>query len=632
MRASIATVSVSGSLRDKLEAIAAAGFDGVEIFENDLLTSDLSPAEVRRIAADLGLEIVLFQPFRDFEGLPEPHRARAFERAERKFDLMAELGADLLLVCSNVAPQAMGGIDRAATDFHALGERAAARGLRIGYEALAWGRHVNDHRDAWEIVRRTGHPSVGLVLDSFHTLARGIDPQTIRAIPGDRIFFVQLADAPAIDMDALYWSRHFRNMPGQGDLPVTDFVRAVIATGYPGPLSLEVFNDQFRGASSPAAIAIDGRRALAALVDAAARAEPALGDPPSLPPRVAVTGTEFIEFSTDDAGGAALGSLLAQMGFVRRARHRSKRADLHAQGEIRILVNTEARGLAHSSFLAHGTSAYALGLAVDDAAATTARATALGATIFSQPVAEGELNIPAIRGVGGGVIYFIDRRSELSAVWDTEFVALPADPPVKGTAGLLRIDHVAQTMGHEEMLTWVLFYTSIFATTKSAVVDVLDPSGIVRSQAIESPGGTLRLTLNGAENSRTVAGRFVSENFGSGVQHIALAAQDIFVTARGLAKAGFQPLEVSPNYYADLAARFALDDALLDALRQHHVLYDRDEAGGEFFHFYGPVFGAGLFFEIAERRGGYAGYGAVNAPFRIAAQRRSMRPASVPRR
>src|SRR5690606_34787576 len=110
------------------------------------------------------------------------------------------------------------------------------------------------------------HPQVGLILDSFHTLARRIDVETIRAIPGDRIFIVQLADAPRIDIDVLYWSRHFRNMPGQGDLDVTGFMRAVAATGYDGPLSLEIFNDQFRG-GSPRTIAVDGRRALVNLMD-----------------------------------------------------------------------------------------------------------------------------------------------------------------------------------------------------------------------------------------------------------------------------------------------------------------------------------------------------------------------------
>ena len=158
MKTSIATVSIAGDLAEKFAAISAAGFDGVEIFENDFLAFDGSPREVGRMAADAGLAITLFQPFRDFEGLPEPQRSRAFDRAERKFDVMQELGTDLMLVCSSVSPVSLGGIDRAAADFHELGERAAKRGLRVGYEALAWGRHVNDHRDAWEIVRRAEHP------------------------------------------------------------------------------------------------------------------------------------------------------------------------------------------------------------------------------------------------------------------------------------------------------------------------------------------------------------------------------------------------------------------------------------------------------------------------------------------
>ena len=113
---SIATVSLSGDLADKLRAIAAAGFDGVEVFENDFLTFDGNPRDVGKMIADLGLAIVAFQPFRDFEGMPEPLRGRTFERARRKFELMNELGARLMLICSNVSPQSLGGIDRAAHD------------------------------------------------------------------------------------------------------------------------------------------------------------------------------------------------------------------------------------------------------------------------------------------------------------------------------------------------------------------------------------------------------------------------------------------------------------------------------------------------------------------------------------
>ena len=628
MKTSIATVSIAGELPEKLAAIASAGFSGIEIFEQDFIAFDGTPRDVGAMVRDHGLDITLFQPFRDFEGLPEPLRTRAFDRAERKFDLMGELGVDLILICSSLHPEAIGGIDRAAADLAELGERAAKRGLRIGYEALAWGRHVSDHRDAWEIVRRADHPAVGLILDSFHTLARKIDPNTIRSIPGDRIAFVQLADAPKIDMDLFYWSRHFRVMPGEGDLAVTDFMRAVMATGYSGPLSLEIFNDQFRG-GSPRAIAVDGHRSLLYLMDQVRRAEPAVAEAvPAMPPRVPVEGVEFIEFAADDSEAAALGQILTTMGFSKVARHIARDVTLWRQGGINIVVNTELEGFAHAAYLTHGVSVCDIGLRVKDAAATVERARALGATSFSQPRFEGELDIPAIRGVGGGVMHFIDNESELARVWEIEFQPLEHGAALGNAgAGLTRVDHIAQTMNYEEMLTWTLFYTAIFDVTKAPMVDVVDPGGLVRSQAIESADAGLRLTLNGAETHRTLAGRFIAESFGSSVQHLAFACSDIFATAEALLSGGFQVLPISPNYYDDLAARFDLPGDLLSRLKAANIMFDAD-GRGQFFQFYSRTYGEGMFFEIVQRRGDYRGYGAPNAPHRIAAQKRMLRNTS----
>jgi 4-hydroxyphenylpyruvate dioxygenase len=628
VKTSIATVSIAGDLAEKLAAISAAGFDGVEIFENDFLAFDGSPRDVGRMAADAGLAITLFQPFRDFEGLPEPQRSRAFDRAERKFDVMQELGTDLMLVCSSVSPVSLGGIDRAAADFRELGERAAKRGLRVGYEALAWGRHVNDHRDAWEVVRRADHPNIGLILDSFHTLARKIDLSSIRSIPSDKIFIVQLADAPQIDMDLLYWSRHFRNMPGEGDLPVREFMQAVAATGYDGYISLEIFNDQFRGGSATA-IAVDGKRSLVWLMDQVRREEPALDlSVPAMPDRIAVEGIEFVEFAANPEGAQSLGRLLTTLGFSQAGRHVSKDVTLYRQGDINIVVNTDRQGFAHSSFVVHGTSAYAIGLKVEDAAATVARAEALGAEIFRQRVGPGELSIPAIRGVGGGLVYFVDSATDLGQLWDIDFKPTGAREEVG--IGLARIDHVGQTMFHEEMPSWLLFYVSLFRTTKTPMVDIVDPAGLVRSQVIEGFDKRLRLTLNGAESRRTLAGHFIAETFGSGIQHLAMATDDIFATAEKLKANGFEPLQISMNYYDDVEARFGLDPDLADRLRASNILYDRDEKG-EFFQLYAPTFGEGFIFEIVERRGAYAGYGGPNAPFRIAAQKRMMRPKGMPR-
>ena len=628
MLTSIATVSLPGTLRDKLPAIAAAGFDGIEIFEQDFIADVGSPAEVGRMIRDHGLAITLFQPFRDFEGLAGEARSRAFDRAERKFDVMGELGVDLVLVCSSVHPAGLGGIDRAAADFHELGERAAARGLRIGYEALAWGRHIHDHRDAWEVVRRADHPAVGLILDSFHTLGRQIPVDSIRAIPGDRIFFVQLADAPAIPMDLLYWSRHFRNMPGEGDLDVAAFTAAVLATGYAGPLSLEIFNDQFRGGNARL-LARDGHRSILNLLDDVRRAEPDLPSPlPLFPAPTRPQGVAWVEFATVEEDAPALAALLSAMGFAPAADHVRKRVVLWQQGDLRIVVNTEETGFAHSSWAVHGTGVCEIGLIVPDAAAALARAVALGAERLEQPVEPGEHAIAALRGAGGAVLRFVDAGQ--GSVWQDEFRR--RDGVVAGDAGIVGIDHLALTLAYDEMLSWSLFHTAILEMDKAPMVDVIDPDGLVRSQALASPGAGLRLTLNGADTRRTLAGGFLAESFGGAVQHIALASHDIFATARKLAALGFAALPMTRNYYADLAARFGLEAEVVSALEAHNILYDEDGKGGRFWQFYSQPFGGGLFFEIVQREGGYEGYGAANAPFRIAAQKRLMRHPAVPRR
>ncbi|WHZ33344.1 bifunctional sugar phosphate isomerase/epimerase/4-hydroxyphenylpyruvate dioxygenase family protein [Sagittula sp. MA-2] len=628
MKTSIATVSISGNLREKLAAIAKAGFKGIEIFEQDFIADEGSPREIGNMIRDHGLEITLFQPFRDFEGLPGGLREKAFDRAKHKFDTMLELGTDLVLMCSSCHPQALGGIDRAADDFAELGAIAAERGVRVGYEALAWGRHVNDHRDAWEVVRRADHPNIGLILDSFHTLSRKIDPETIRRIPGDKIFFVQLADAPLIDMDLLYWSRHFRNMPGEGDLPVADFMRAVAATGYNDWISLEIFNDQFRGGSAEG-LSRDGYRSLVALMDQVAKTEPdiAIGVP-KLPDPVRVEGVAFIEFATRGKEADALARLLAAMGFVHVGDHIAKKLALWQQGDIRVVLNAEETGFADTAYTLHGTSICDIGLEVASAADTVTRAEALAATPFSQPVGPGELEIPAIRSVGGSVMHFIDAASGLADVWDVEFTG--TGETATGGAGLTRIDHVAETMNYDEMLSWALFYTSIFDMGRAPMVDVIDPDGLVRSQAIRTPDGAMRITLNGAETHRTLAGSFLAESFGGAVQHVAFSTDDIFATAARMAEAGFQPLPMTGNYYDDLAARFTLSDERLAAMKAHHILYDED-ATGAFYQFYGRPFAGGLFFEVVQREGGYEGYGAPNAPFRIAAQKRIIGPKGMPR-
>jgi len=608
---SIATVSIGGALDEKLRTIAAAGFDAVEIFENDFTSFDGSARDVARMCGDLGLRIAALQPFRDFEGMPEPQRSLAFRRAEKKFDLMGELGTDLLLVCSNVSPLALGGIDRAADDFRELGERVAKRGLRVGFEALAWGRYVNDYRDAWEIVRRADHPAIGIILDSFHTLAPRFPVGPIAAIPGDRIFLVQLADAPQLDLDVLSWSRHFRCFPGQGNLPVGDFMKAIGSTGYMGPLSLEIFNDQFR-AQSTKEVALDGMRSLLLL-----------GDEKALHDRAKVSGVHFVEFAVDPAHAAPLAALLRQLGFRLTGRHRSKAVERWSQGAIDLLINSSENSFARSHYVTHGSGVCAIAMEVDGVAAMMSRADVLQATTFRQPVGPDEMTIPAIRGVGGSLLYFLEPQSPN---WDVDFVAV-ADERAPGS--LSHIDHISQSMRFEEMLSWEQFYTGLFDVQRTPQLEIADPLGLVKSQVLQNGDGSLRLVLNASTGTQTMSSRFLSEFFGAGVQHIAFTCDDIFKTVSAMRAAGATFLTISDNYYADLDSRYELAPELLGAMKQNGILYDRDE-DGEFFQVYTHAFEERFFFEIVERRR-YKGFGAPNAGIRLAAQTREARPRTMPR-
>jgi 4-hydroxyphenylpyruvate dioxygenase len=146
-------------------------------------------------------------------------------------------------------------------------------------------------------------------------------------------------------------------MPGEGDLDVLGFMRAVAATGYDGVVSLEVFNDQFRG-GSPKSVAIDGRRSLVNLMDHIRRVEPvAVPVPAEMPDRIAVDGVEFVEFAADEQEGEVLAALLRTMGFAERGQHKNRDVTLFRQGGINIVINTEKEGLAHASYVVHGTSA-----------------------------------------------------------------------------------------------------------------------------------------------------------------------------------------------------------------------------------------------------------------------------------
>ncbi len=568
----IPTHVVPGRLAEKLRAIADIGFEAIDLSFTDVAQFDGSLNELAKLIKDHGLQIASVGPLES---------GATHDLVTAKIDVVKRLGADLLIL---------------EHEKDKLPDLGVYKDVRIAVRPTR-----NNEENIVRQVAGVHNPSVGLALNAIELLGDGSRPARLREIDGRMVFHVALWDGP------------FRAMfPGQGNLNLKGLVRVLVRGGFKGAWSVGDIPD------GPNTV-LNAYRSLVTVLSDAAMTEPALRNAtPEIPQKVPAKGFEFIEFAVDDAGAEELETALTSMAFRRERRHLTKQVTLWRQGAVNIVINLEGSGHAGTAVRDHGPCVCDMGLRVENAAETVARAKALGTQDFSQTVGLGELTIPAIRGVGSSVIHFVDEQSDLHRVWDIEFEPVArtkAIPP----AGLRRIDHVAQTMPYDEMQSWLLYYLTTFEMEKSPIVNVADPSGVVRSQAIESPEGEVRLNLNGATDSRTLAGSFVSGGPGAGVQHIALQTDDIFETSSHLANAGFNRLVIPRNYYADTQAAFGLNEEFTSELRNHNILYDRDEYGS-YYQLYGQSIFDGFFFEIVQRKGRYAGYGARNAPIRLSAQ------------
>ncbi len=603
---SIATVCLSGTLEDKVAAAAAAGFDGIEVFEPDLIASPWAPAELAARCADLGLTIDLYQPFRDLDSTDPDRFARNLRRLERKFDVMAQLGTSTVLVCSSVAADAVADPGQLAEQLAAAADRAADRGLLIAFEALAWGRCISTWEDSWKPVELADHPALGLCLDSFHVLSRDGDPAGFAAITPGKIFFLQLADAPHLQMDVLQWSRHHRLFPGQGAFDLPGFLTHVLDAGYAGPLSLEVFNDVFRQAD-PARTAVDAMRSLLWLEERAAATRPDLGLP-RRPAAPALTGYSFAELAVDGISGPRVGDVLARLGFAHTGQHRTKPVQLWEQGDARVLLNASVVRPAEAGVA----EVAALGLESEDPTGSAERATSLLAPVLPRTRGVAEADLSAVAAPDGTQVFF---TRTVPDGWPADFLATGV--PRDGGAGITRVDHVGLTQPHDSFDEAALFYREVLGLGPEAVTEIPAPFGLVRDRAVTNADRSLRLTLTASLLRRG--------EWSPGVpapQHIAFGTDDIVATARALHGAGAPLLAVPANYHDDLDSRFDLDPAQLAAMRELGLFYD-ETGDGTYLHLYTEVLGGRVFFEVVQRIGGYDGYGAPNAPVRMAAHRRA---------
>jgi 4-hydroxyphenylpyruvate dioxygenase len=545
---------------------------------------------------------------------------------------------DTILVCSNVATASIDSDDLRAEQLGRLAALAGDHGVKVAYEALAWGKYVNDYEHAHRLVEAVDHPNLGTCLDSFHILSRNWDTAPIEAFSADKIFFVQVADAPKLSMDVLSWSRHYRVFPGEGQFELAKFMGHVVRAGYSGPVSLEIFNDVFRQ-SDVERTAVDGMRsliwleeqsakwleatALAAAVGTVAGAPARRRYPMELAtlPQVAEpAGYNFAEVRAADTKG--LETVLGQLGFEFNGRHRTKDVQLWTMGHARVIVNEGApvsAGNTADASPAIAPAIGALGFDVDSPVIASARAQQLKAPAVPRKSQANEEVFQGFAAPDSTEIFLCQGSPDGTAAWTSEF-GEGLEVPEAGDGAV--IDHVNLAQPWQHFDEAVLFYTSALALEPQPFAEVPSPTGLVRSQVMATGDRAVRLVLNLAPLIQQ-DGASGPNPAGAGPrrtyqEHIAFAVGDLVATARACKARGLEFLQIPANYYEDLDARFGLDSGFLATLQELNLLYDRD-ADGEFLHFYTATVGS-VFFEMVERRGTYDGYGAPNAPVRHAVQ------------
>lgn len=620
MRRSIATLCMSGTLRDKLEAAAAARFDAVELCEPDFIGFRGTPREVRSISEDLGIGIDLYRPFRHandrLAALP-----LSLDRIERKFDLVADLGAPMLALPS--ASLAAADTDGHRTEqLETVAERAARRNLRVAVEASSDGRSPSGVGKMWALVQRAEHPHLGLLLDSYQVLSAGEDLREILDNPGNRIFFVRVGDARRPGWDGVRGAFH-RNFPGQGDLDLVGFLEQVLATGYAGTLSLASFDDVLRATPSRRT-GIDGMRALLFLESQTrARLQQAKSKNGQAVDRILDTvelfdapkpsafgGIAFIEFGVHDDEAVRLGNLLEQLGFTSFGRHRSKAVTLYRQGNIRFAVNAERAADARGRFTQEPACVCSVGLLAADPARAASRARALLSARQDTPRGAHEMELPTIIAPGGTMIQFVQQDQPVEA----DFVEQQAAASAAG--GLNAIDHVAMGLTLEQVDTWILFTRAVLALAVDDSKDVDEAFGVMRSVGVANDTRRVRMRLNvsvlpSAPPALQDAGRA-----GGVIDSIALACDDIFAAVERLRGNGVSFVPISGNYYDDLIAREVLDQATVERMRGLDIVVARSGAG-TYYQAYTKAFEGRFYFQIVQRTA-YEGYGAINEPLRAA--------------
>lgn len=324
-------------------------------------------------------------------------------------------------------------------------------------------------------------------------------------------------------------------------------------------------------------------------------------------------GFEFVEYTAPDT--EALGALFESMGFAVVAKHRSKNVLLYKQGEINFIVNAEPDSFAQSFARVHGPSVCAFGIRVKDAAAAFKRALALGAKAYDGPVGPMELNIPAIQGIGGSLLYLIDRYGPHS-IYDVDFVPLASADAAPNGVGLKYVDHLTHNVYKGRMDVWAEFYVKLFNFREIRYFDIQGKKTGLTSRALTSPCGKIRIPINEPSDQKSQIQEYLDAYSGEGIQHIALACENIYETVERLRARDVRFLTTPDTYYEQVSARVPNHGEDVARLKKNGILIDGegiDKAHHEdkLLQIFTETVIGPIFFEIIQRKGN-EGFGEGN--------------------
>ncbi|MCC6920004.1 MAG: 4-hydroxyphenylpyruvate dioxygenase [Alphaproteobacteria bacterium] len=320
-------------------------------------------------------------------------------------------------------------------------------------------------------------------------------------------------------------------------------------------------------------------------------------------------GFEFVEYTAPDT--AELGRLFEQMGFRAVGKHRSKDVTLYRQGEVNFIVNAEPGSHGKLFAARHGPSACAMAFRVRDAGKAFKRALELGAEPHAGDVGPMELNIPAIKGIGGSVIYLVDRYGDHS-IYDVDFV--PTDP-ARGFdhagAGLTDIDHVTHNVYRGNMDKWAGFYERLFNFREIRYFDIEGKLTGLKSRAMTSPDGKIRIPINESSDDKSQIAEYLDAYKGEGIQHIALGTRDIYESVEKLAasKVAFQ--DTNDTYFDMIDERLPGHGENVQRLRGDRILIDGGPDQGLLLQIFTQNAIGPIFFELIQRKGNQ-GFGEGN--------------------